>query len=107
MDDDRKENVIVMNRPKLDFRDKVRPPSPGEIAEDYRPSVPHTQPLRDAMPQPETAPAWPKPEDDPQGGPESYDPASGDYKAYGWAGNRTLPSLIIIFKDGSEGGFNY
>ena len=107
MDDDRKENVIVMNRPKPDFRDKVRPPSPGEIAEDFRPSVLHTQPVREAMPQPETAPAWPKPEDDPQGGPESYDPASGDYKAYGWAGNRTLPSLIIIFKDGSEGGFNY
>jgi len=41
------------------------------------------------------------------GGPESFDPESSDYKAYGWAGNKTLPSLVIILKDGSEYSVNY
>ena len=58
--------------------------------------------------------AWPpgtdaKPPETPEpgGGPEFFDPESADYKAYGWAGNITLPSLIVILKDGSEYGFNY
>lgn len=34
-------------------------------------------------------------------GSESYDPES-DYKACGWAGNKTLPTLRLILKDGSE-----
>lgn len=38
---------------------------------------------------------------------ESFDPDSADYKAFGWAGNVTVPSLIIILKDGSECGVNY
>jgi hypothetical protein len=32
---------------------------------------------------------------------------STDYKAFGWAGNKTLPSLVVILKDGSEYGINY
>src|SRR5438093_11373720 len=39
---------------------------------------------------------------EPGGGPESFDPECPDYKAFGWAGNKTLPSLRIILKDGSE-----
>src|SRR5205823_44811 len=58
---------------------------------------------RAAPPQPETGPDGREPD----GGPEAYDPASGDYKAFGWAGNKTLPSLVIILKDGSECGVNY
>jgi len=45
--------------------------------------------------------------DNPGGGPESFDPDSADYKAFGWAGNKTLPSLVIILKDGTEYGINY
>jgi hypothetical protein len=32
---------------------------------------------------------------DPVGGPESFNPDSSDYKAYGWADNRSLPSLRV------------
>jgi hypothetical protein len=45
--------------------------------------------------------------DNPGGGPEFFDPESADYKAFGWAGNKTLPSLIIILKDGNEHAINY
>jgi hypothetical protein len=45
-----------------------------------------------------------KPERD---APESFDPESTDYKAYGWAENKTLPSLRIILKDKSEKGLLY
>jgi hypothetical protein len=38
---------------------------------------------------------------------ESFDPESPDYKACGWAGNKTLPSLRLILKDGSEKGLLY
>lgn len=38
------------------------------------------------------------------GGPEHFDAESGDYKAFGWPGNKAQPSLI---KDGAELGFNY
>lgn len=48
--------------------------------------------------------ATPKADDDnPGGGPESFDDESADYKAFGWAGNKTLPILRLIYKDGSEG----
>jgi hypothetical protein len=61
---------------------------------------------RQQQPLPEAAP--PKADDgNPGGGPEFFDDASADYKAYGWAGNKTLPSLTVILKDGSECGFNY
>jgi hypothetical protein len=119
MDDDVKEKVIVMNmnRPKPDARDKPRLPSPGEISEDARPFSPGPRPglagrsqgvapaeaARDPLPQPKTGPAGREPD----GGPEEFDPDSTDYKAFGWAGNRTLPSLVVILKDGSECGFNY
>ncbi len=36
------------------------------------------------------------------GGIGAFDPGSSDYKAYGRADNLTLPSLRLIFKDGSE-----
>lgn len=38
---------------------------------------------------------------------ESFDPESSDYKACGWAGNKTLPSLRFILKDQSEFGCSY
>jgi hypothetical protein len=41
------------------------------------------------------------------GGPECFDPESSDYKAFGWAGNKTVPALIIILKDGSSPVINY
>jgi hypothetical protein len=44
---------------------------------------------------------------EPFGGPESFDPDSSDYKAFGWAGNRGLPSLRVILKDGSEHACHY
>src|SRR5205085_1914267 len=45
--------------------------------------------------------------DDPGGGPESFDPESTDYKAFGWAGHKTVPTLRIILKDGSEWAIVY
>lgn len=61
---------------------------------------------REAVPPPELVKdAGESPE--PGAGPETFDPASTDYKAFGWAGNKTLPSLIVILKDGSEYGINY
>jgi hypothetical protein len=79
-------------------RDKVR--SPSSIAEILRhPGKP---------PGAETPPGPPKADGgDPGGGPESFDPDSTDYKAYGRPGNKTLPSLRIILKDGSEVCFPY
>jgi hypothetical protein len=41
------------------------------------------------------------------GGPEDFDAESGEYKAFGWAGNKSQTTLIIILKDGTELGFNY
>jgi hypothetical protein len=35
-------------------------------------------------------------------GPESFDPAGTDYKAFGWASNKTVPTLLLIFADGRE-----
>jgi hypothetical protein len=43
----------------------------------------------------------------PGGGPENFNPSDADYKAFGWAGNKTQPSLVIIVKDGSEYSINY
>lgn len=44
---------------------------------------------------------------DPAAGPESFDAASDDYKAYGWGGGRPHASLRLIFKDGSEKAIVY
>jgi hypothetical protein len=79
-------------------RGKMR--SPSSIAEILRhPAKP---------PGVEPPPGPPKAEvGDPGGGPESFDPESTDYKAYGRPGNKTLPSLRIILKDGSEHGGHY
>jgi hypothetical protein len=74
------------------------PRSPSAIAELFR------QPAKPALVVPETAPDMRSPEG---GGPESFDPEDADYKAFGWAGNKTLPSLRIILKDGSEKGCLY
>jgi hypothetical protein len=105
MDGDGEERVLVMNRPKSDVRDNPQSGSPGDLIEELRTRAPEPRPGRDGGAEP--APAGPEPEGDTRGGPESFEPGSGDYKAYGWAGNKTLPSLLIIFKDGSEGGINY
>lgn len=52
---------------------------------------------------PDAANPPPKPnEGEPDGGPESFDPASSDYKAFGRAGNKTLPTLRVIKGDGTE-----
>jgi hypothetical protein len=64
--------------------------SPSQIAGMFRPA-----------PQPEAV------SPPPEGGPETFDPESADYKAYGWAGNKTLPSLRLIRKDGSEKAIQY
>jgi hypothetical protein len=50
-------------------------------------------------------PALPSPES--RDGPESFDPDSTDYKAYGWVVHRTLPSLRVIRTGGSECCFHY
>lgn len=72
------------------------PRSPSAIAEMFRqPAKPAL--VVDAGPEPTKAE-----EGDPGSGPESFDPESTDYKAYGWAGNKILPSLRIILRDGSE-----
>lgn len=44
---------------------------------------------------------------EPASEPESFDPAGDEYKAFGWAGNTTLPSLVLIFRDGSERAIVY
>ena len=71
-------------------RPAVRPP------ESRKDAGPPTAPLPVATAAAEGAP--------PGGGPEHFDAESGDYKAFGWPGNKAQPSLI---KDGAELGFNY
>jgi hypothetical protein len=57
-----------------------------------------------AVAAPPTAPAE---SDEPGSGPESFDPENADYKAFGWAGNKTLLALVVILKDGTECAINY
>jgi hypothetical protein len=108
MPDEPKERVIAMhvNRAKTSPRDGSAGTSPADLL------LGKSTPQRDrGGDRPEAEPVQPVPVrvdgGDPGGGPEAFDPDSTDYKAFGWAGNLTLPSLIIILKDGSEYGINY
>jgi hypothetical protein len=44
---------------------------------------------------------------EPGAGPEWFDGESDDYKAFGWAGNKAMPVLMVILKDGSALAINY
>ena len=44
---------------------------------------------------------------EPGAGPECFDDGNGDYKAFGWAGNKTMPTLMVILKDGTALAINY
>jgi hypothetical protein len=55
---------------------------------------------------PETAAPPPMPEVGGDPAPESYDPKRKSYRAFGHnPGNRTLPSLTLVLKDGSQRAF--
>jgi hypothetical protein len=95
MDDDTRHAMKVLNRPKIGPRNPLPPPSPGDLADSAPPSGRFWDRGGDTQPVPRT-------DDDGEGGIEAFDPASSDYKAYGRADNLTLPSLRLIFKDGSE-----
>ncbi len=56
---------------------------------------------------PDSAPAAQAESTYPGAGPECFDLEDSDYKAFGWAGNKTLPTLVIILKDGSSPVVNY
>ncbi len=77
---------------------RIRPASPSEIIRNLR-----ENPAGRTNP-PAVEPALPMtaPDAAAEFGPETYDPASKDYKACGWAGHRTVPSLCFIHKDQSE-----
>jgi hypothetical protein len=93
--------VIVMNRPSPSLKQELSPadlldsPRQERLADRVGERI-----GREKMPPPEA-------EDGAEGGPEDFDPLSGDYKAYGWAGKVSLPSLLLILKDGTECGINY
>lgn len=91
MDDDIRHATRVLNRPKIGPRNPLPPPSPGDPADAAAPSGRFWDRGGDAQPVPGT-----------EGGVETFDPGASDYKAYGRADNLTLPSLRLIFKDGSE-----
>jgi hypothetical protein len=107
-----------MNRIKPNVRETPHLPTPGEIGEDTRPFAPavrpglisrsgRAEPARD-IPRPE--PTQPPPQRSEEGkddDSECFDPESTDYKAFGWAGNKTVPSLSVILKDGTALGINY
>ena len=104
MDDDGDEKVIDLGR-------TFHLPSPSEIAANPRPFLTPEQqhgpekPERKARQRPDVSP---KPGGDhPGGGPEFFDDESSSYKAFGWAGNKTLPTLRVILKDGSEWAIVY
>jgi hypothetical protein len=92
MDDEVKDRVIVMNRAKS--RETVDGQSPASLPRGKATALRQRDGGVDRR-------------NEPGGATESFDPESGDYKAFGVAGNKTLPSLIIILKDGSECGINY
>jgi hypothetical protein len=106
MDDEPKEKVIAMhvNRLRNGPREGPQGTSPADLLGRSGPQRDRDGEGKKPEPvPPESAAAG----NDPAGGPESFDPASADYKAFGWAGNKTLPALIFILKDGSEYGINY
>jgi hypothetical protein len=108
MSDEPKERVIAMhvNRVKSGPRDRSAGTSPADLL--LGRSTPQRDRGGDGQ---EAEPAQPVPVrvdgGDPGGGSESFDPESPDYKAFGWAGNATLPAFSIILKDGSALGVNY
>jgi len=80
----------------------TRRPSPSDILRELR-----ENPAGRRNPPPEQpTPATP-PEAAEEFGPESYDPRRKDYKAFGGAGKRTLPSLVFVMKDRSERAVSY
>lgn len=104
-----KERVFAMNRLRNSLRDLPEGTSPADLIDGngtphpgHGPAVgsgqevPPPELIKNAAEEPPTG-----------AGPESFDPDSDDYKAFGWAGNKTLPTLVIILKDGSEFGINY
>lgn len=107
MSDSGGENVIDLPRP-------FAMPSPSDVLANPRQFL-HTeqQPGQPAVARVERKlkerPAVPPPaapadgeEENPGGGPESFEPEGTNYKAFGWAGKKTLPTLRVILKDGSE-----
>lgn len=104
---------MVLDRPKRQFAPASKPASitdriladaaahmePGKAA--ARPAAVHP------APEPPPQAARPGADGEPGAGPEFFDPDSQDYKAFGWAGHKTVPSLRLIFKDGSEKGIVY
>jgi hypothetical protein len=101
MGDDADEKVIGMGWANhLGGRARPAVPSPGEILDNPAAFVPRQTPGPER--ERPTPPAPPGEDGDPGGGPESFDPEGTDYKAYGRAGNKTMPTLRVILKDGSE-----
>jgi hypothetical protein len=98
---DEKERVVAMHLSRIRNgpREEGEPASPADLVS--RTAVPP----REALPM-SRIPA-PADREDPGGGTESFDPARTDYKAFGWANNRTVPTLVVILKDGTECGINY
>lgn len=98
MSDDGEEKIIDLGRTfHLTGRDRLR--SPEEIAGDAKAAGPE----KDARKRPDAPPlSKPKESEIPVGGPEFFDPESPDYKAFGWGGNKVVPTLRVIRKDDSE-----
>src|SRR5262245_61357111 len=93
--------AMHVNRPRMGPRDGQGGTSPADLLLDRGAAAPRMDRPADGQ-----ASDSPPPDmgegDNPGGGPEFFDPESADYKAFGWAGNKTLPSLIIILKNGTE-----
>ncbi len=106
--DEPEERVIAMhvNRVKSGQRDGSAGTSPADLL--LGRSAPQRDRGGDGR---EAEPAEPVPvraeAGVPGGGPETFDPESTEYKAFGWAGNVTLPAFSIILKDGSALAVNY
>ena len=79
----------------------TRPLSPSEIIRDLRENPNRRRSPAVAEPPPATT------EPAEEFGPERYDPTRKDYKAFGWAGNSTVPSIRFIAKDQSERAFSF
>lgn len=87
----------------IDFVSAAGLPSPSDVLDNpqaYQPghmAAETPKPKRFARPA-----ATPAGDAEPAGGPESFDPESGDYKAFGRAVGGMVPTLRIILKDDSE-----
>lgn len=79
---------------------RTRPRSPSEVIRDLREN-PTGVPKKPAVENADGLAAAELPGAEDFGG-EFFDPTSRDYKAFGWAGNKTLPSLRFILKDGRQ-----